>query len=325
MVVPPRVRSEVARVLGAPVSRARRAYGGYGPSATFDLTLADGRRAFFKGTYPLAADSGVVWSLDREEVVYRRLGHRIEPWAPAYLGSVRADGWHALLLELIAGGPVLPWTRSKVRRAVRSFAAFHASTLGEPLPAWLSRSQHHEFSTSWRRLQHDDAAIERLAGLAGPRRQEAAAWLSASMGALRRAERPLRGVPGPAALLHFDTRSDNVRLQGGLLRLFDWPFASVGPPEIDIAAFAQSIEAENGPPAEMVLGWYEAALPLRREAVIASVAGIAGYFADRAPRAEVPALPRLRTIQRRQLQASLRWAAHLLDLPEPSWLASFPG
>ena len=50
------------------------------------------------------------------------------------------------------------------------------------------------------------------------------------------------------ALLHFDTRSDNLRLQsGGRLRLFDWPYASLGPPELDVAAFAQSITCEGGP------------------------------------------------------------------------------
>ncbi|HET9681083.1 MAG TPA: hypothetical protein VFP19_03520, partial [Candidatus Limnocylindrales bacterium] len=164
--VPPRVRSEVQRRLGAPVIRARRAYGGYGPSATFALTLTDGRRAFLKGTYPLPEDSGVVWSLDREDAVYRRLGRLIAPWAPGYLGSVRADGWHVLLLELVGDGSVLPWTRPKVKRAVRSFAAFHASTLGQPLPRWLSRTQHEEFASSWRRLERDPDAIERLCVLA---------------------------------------------------------------------------------------------------------------------------------------------------------------
>lgn len=322
--VPPRVRLGVARLLGSPVVHGRRTYGGYGPSATLVLTLADGRRAFFKGTYPLPEGSGVRWSLDHEEDVYRRLGRVIEPWAPAYLGSVRADGWHALLLEPLGGTPVLPWTRPKAQRAVQSYAAFHASTLGQPMPAWLSRTQHREFSGYWRAMARDEAALERLAALAGPRSGEAVEWLRGSVGTLRRGERALRRAEGPSALLHFDTRSDNVRLEGPLLRMFDWPDASVGPPEFDIAAFAQSIEAEGGPRSEVVLGWYEAVLPLRRDVLAGSVAGIAGYFADRAPRPDISGLPRLRSIQRRQLKASLRWAASLLDLPEPTWLASVP-
>lgn len=323
-VVPPRMKTAVGRLLGSPVVRARRSYGGYGPSATFVLTLADDRRAFFKGTYPLPEDSGVRWSLDREEALYRRLGHVIRPWAPAYLGSVRADGWHGLLLELLPSRSVLPWTQAKARRAARSYAAFHAATLGEQLPSWLSRTQHREFSGYWGKIARDVTALERLTGLAGERSVEARAWLRSSMRALRQAERALRTAQGPSALLHFDTRSDNIRLEGGLLRMFDWPFASVGPPEIDIAAFAQTIEAEDGPRSEAVLTWYEAVLPLRSDVLIGSIVGIAGYFADRAPRPDVPELPRLRSIQRRQLKASLRWAAAVLDLPEPSWLAAVP-
>jgi hypothetical protein len=323
-VVPARLKGAVARALGSPVVRAQRTYGGYSPSATYLLTLADGKRAFFKGTYPLPEGSGVRWALDREAAVYRRLGRIIMPWAPEYLGSVRADRWHAVLLELVGGTPALPWTRPKAMRAIRSYAAFHASTLGGAAPRWLSHTQHREFAVFWRRIAKDEAAFDRLAALAGTRRGEAMEWLRACIGTLSRGERALRQAGEPYALLHFDTRSDNIRLDGDLLRIFDWPFASVGPAEFDVAAFAQSIEAEGGPDCEASIGWYESVLPLRREVLVGSVAGIAGYFADRGPRSAVPGLPRLRSFQRRQLKASLGWAARLLDLPEPSWLAAVP-
>lgn len=322
--VPPQVKDAVAEALSAPVVRATRSYGGYAPSATFRVRLANERRAFIKATFPLPEGSAVRWSLDREEVVYRRLGDVIQPWAPEYIGSIHADGWHALLLELVDAPSVLPWTGPKARRALRSYAAFHASTLGRPLPRWLSRSQHRDFSIFWRRISSDESAIDRLAALAGPRAGEARDWLRTHAGILIRAERALRRAPKPHALLHFDTRSDNVRLQGATLRIFDWPFASVGPAEFDVAAFVQSIEAEGGPRADTALGWYESALPLRRDVLIGSVASIAGYFADRAPRPAPPGLPRLRWVQRRQLKASLRWAARVLELPEPAWLAAVP-
>ena len=323
-VVPARLKEAVAQTLGAPVVRATRAYGGYAPSATFRLTMADGGRAFLKATFPLPEGSAVRWSLDREEVVYRRLGDVIQPWAPEYIGSIRADGWHALVLEQVDGSSVLPWTVAKATRALRSYAAFHASTLGRPLPRWLSRSQHREFSMFWRRIAADESAIDRLAALAGPRADEARDWLRRNVGILSRAERGLRRAPEPHALLHFDTRSDNVRLQGTSLRIFDWPFASVGPAEFDVAAFVQSIEAEGGPPATTALGWYESALPLRRDVLIGSIAGLAGYFAERAPRPAPPELPRLRWVQRRQLKASLGWAAQVLEMPESTWLAAVP-
>jgi hypothetical protein len=106
--------------------------------------------------------------------------------------------------------------------------------------------------------------------------------------------------------------------------MFDWPFASVGPAEFDVAAFAQGVAAEGGPAPERVVAWYEEVLPLRAVVLDASLAGIAGYFADRAWRPPMSGLPRLRSIQRRQLKASLAWAARRFALPEPRWLDVVP-
>jgi Phosphotransferase enzyme family len=318
--VPRVVKDRVEAVLGLRVVRAVRSYGGYGPSATFLLTLGDGSRAFFKGTYPLPQGSAVKWSLEEEEKVYSRLAALIDPWAPAYLGSIRVEGWHALLIEAVYGERVVPWTRGKACRAARSYAAFHAATAGRPLPRWLPRDAHLEFARYWQALEADRDARGRLAVLAGPNHAQAADWLRASIGALAEAEKALATAGPPFALLHSDTRSDNIRLDGDLLRMFDWPFACVGPPEFDLAAFAQSIESEGGPDAADVTKWYSEIRPVRAEVMTAAVVGIAGYFADRAPRPDVPGLPRLRSVQRRQLKASLPWAARLLGLPEPAWL-----
>ena len=120
--------------------------------------------------------------------------------------------------------------------------------------------------------------------------------------------------------MHFDTRSDNVRLQGRLLRIFDWNFAAVGPHEFEVAAFAQAVTMEGGPSPERVVAEYQRVLPLRSVALDASIAAIAGYFADRAWRPAQLGLPRVRQVQRRQLKATLAWAARRFDLPEPRWL-----
>jgi hypothetical protein len=104
--------------------------------------------------------------------------------------------------------------------------------------------------------------------------------------------------------------------------MFDWPFASVGPAEFDVVAFAQGVAAEGGPADEQIVDWYQEVLPLRANIIDASLAGVAGYFADRAPLPPPPGLPRLRSIQRRQLKASLAWAARRFDLPEPRWLSA---
>ena len=319
--VPRAVRERTEQMLHARVVRARRAFGGYGPSATFVLTLDDGRRAFFKGVYPLPEGSAVRWRLDEEELVYQELRDLVAPWAPAYYGSLRTDGWHALLIEALGGDRVPPWTAPHARRAVRSYADFHAHTLDAPLPDLLPRGNHLEFTGYWAALTADEQLRNRLAGLcATPQaRLDAAKWIAAHGPALDAAEAPLLSTRR-FALLHFDTRSDNIRLDGDLLRMFDWPFACAGPAELDFAAFAQSITLEGGPEPEQLTEWYSEVLPLADDVLTASVVGISGYFADRGSSPDLPGLPRLRAFQRSQLKSSLRWSARRLALPEPKWL-----
>lgn len=324
--VPPAVRAEVERRLGAGVRRAVRTYGGYAPSATFRLSLEDGRSVFLKAAYPLPEDSPVQFAVDREERVYRGLHHLITPWAPAYYGSVVLGGWQALLLEDVGPATVPPWTPAKAGAAMVGYGALHRASFGAPLPGWLPR-RWRGFGATWQELWAVPEGPARLAELAGGRSGEASAWLAAHFGALDGAAQALSRVRGPYAVLHLDTRSDNIRVHPGAavpLRVFDWPAAAAGPPELDVMAFVQSIVCEGGPAPEALLRWYAAEQPVRERVLALSAAAIAGFFARRAWQPDVPALPRLRSVQRRQLRASLRWAAQLLALPDPVWLAAVP-
>ena len=317
------VKDEVAKLLGSPVARAERVFGGFTPSATFRMRLRDGRRAFLKGTYPLEQDSAVLWKLEEEEHIYQRLGPYLRPWAPAYHGAARADGWHVLVLEDLGPQTMPPWSLAKVRACARSYAAFHASTYGKPLPRWLSRIEHQDFAMFWDRLA-SSGELRGTASLAKRRADEAEEWLDVALPVLRAKSALLMKLRPPFSLMHFDTRSDNIRLQGKLLRIFDWNFACAGPHEMDVAAFAQAVTAEGGPEPERLVAEYDLLLPLRSVALDASLAGIAGYFADRAWRPPQAGLPRIRQVQRRQLKATLAWAARHFDLPEPRWLSAVP-
>ncbi len=310
-------------MLGSRILRATLAYGGYAPSATYRLVLADGRRAFFKASYPAPPGSGVRWVVDQEDRRYRALSRWIAGFAPRHLGSFSMEGWYVLLLEDLGPATMPPWTASRTRRAARSYADFHARTLGATLPRWLPRDQHASFGGYWGQLA-TDRQLGETAHLPRRRATEAEEWLAVALPVMRDLELGLPAIRRPFALLHFDTRSDNVRLVEDRLVMFDWPFACVGPIEFDVAAFAQAIAAEGGPPPERVLSWYEEVLPLRGDALDTCVAGIAGYFAQRAWQPPIPGLPRLRSIQRRQLKATLAWAARRFDLPEPRWLAAVP-
>jgi aminoglycoside phosphotransferase (APT) family kinase protein len=135
----------------------------------------------------------------------------------------------------------------------------------------------------------------------------------------------LQTAPRPHALLHADTRSDNLRIQSGTrLRVFDWPYACLGPPEFNLAAFVQSIWVEGGPDPETCLAWYAERLEVRTEVLDCSLAAVTGFFADRARMPPLPGLPRVRSFQRRQLKACLAWCASRLGFRPPDWTEAIP-
>jgi hypothetical protein len=226
-----------------------------------------------------------------------------------------------MVLEDVGPQTMPPWTSVRWKACARSYAAFHAHTYGKPLPRWLSRIEHQDFAPFWDRLT-STGELRRTASLAKRRADEAEEWLDVALPVLRENAALLLKLRPPFAFMHFDTRSDNIRLHGKLLRMFDWNFAAAGPIEFEVAAFAQSIAMEGGPEPERFVAEYDLVLPLRSVALDASIAGIAGYFADRAWRPPTKGLPRIRSVQRRQLKATLAWAARHFDLPEPRWLAA---
>jgi hypothetical protein len=302
-----------------------RIWGGYGPSATFRLFLGHGRRVVFKGVYE-SPNEFLLQAFDAEARVYRELGDLLGRWAPAFFGEVEHADWKALLLEDLGPARVPPWTPRHSAMAVRDFAEFHKSTLGRTdIPAWVPRTDHVELASSWRDIAAQLDGVPNVAGLAGQQRPEAQEWLETHINTLTSTALQLMNVDQPHALLHFDARSDNLRIQpGGRLRLFDWPFACVAPPEMDLVELAQSITTEGGPSPERCVDWYRERLGLREEALVASVAALAGFFAARAWQPPIPGVPRVRSFQRRQLRTTLAWSARQLNLPEPTWLAAIP-
>jgi Ser/Thr protein kinase RdoA (MazF antagonist) len=318
--MPRELRDAVARTLGARVVRAARVWGGYSPSPTFRLLLADGRRAFVKATGP-EDNAFAQAAFARETRIYEQLGDVIAPWAPLLYGSVTCGEWWALVLEDLGAPSVPPWRRDDARAIARAYAEFHQATLGASLPEWLPQAEHYLARES--RLWEQIAAmgeLEAIAGMAGERAAEALRWLEAATPLLARVSLALTSGGGPHALLHGDTRSDNLRWTNGRLRLFDWPHAGIGVPEYDLGAFAQSVTLEGGLAPEEFVDWYAEVLPARAEQLDASVAAIAAFFADLAWRPAISGLPRLRPFQRAQLCVTLDWTARRLRLPTPTWL-----
>jgi len=243
--VPRGVRERAQAALGAGVVRGTRVWGGYGPTPTFRLKLADGRGVFFKGTNR-TSNEFARGALAREERVYRELSGLIGLWAPRFYSAFRHDDWHVLLLEDAGPQTVPPWTPATSRRIAHAYAAFHASTWDMNLPLWLPRPADSLARVTWSRVAEESDGLRSVAALASGHAKAAHAWLRASLPLLFRLGDAAATLPGPYALLHGDTRSDNLRFTRGRLYLFDWPSIEVGRPELDVAAFAQSITVEGG-------------------------------------------------------------------------------
>lgn len=173
--VPREVRRHVAHTVGSTVARASRVWGGYGPTPTFRLLLADGRGVFFKGVNATSNEFSRR-SLAAEEKIYQQAGDLIRGWTPAYLGSFHRGDWHVLLLEDLGPKTVPPWRPVITRAIVRSFADIHRSTLGATLPISLPR-QRAPYGPPWEEIEKASDGFARIAEAAGSSAVGAYRWL----------------------------------------------------------------------------------------------------------------------------------------------------
>ncbi|MBT5773085.1 MAG: phosphotransferase, partial [Dehalococcoidia bacterium] len=131
------------------------------------------------------------------------------------------DGRPGLVMDRVDGGPMLsamlgrPW---RLLPLVRRFGEIHAQLNAVAAPEGLVTV--HEWSRS---------QLEKLGGADARLR----AW----------AERELETLPGGDSLLHGDYHPLNLLMAGGEPQVIDWPTASIGPAEADIAQTRVLIEA----------------------------------------------------------------------------------
>jgi hypothetical protein len=99
-------------------------------------------------------------------------------------------------------------------------------------------------------------------------------------------------------------RSDNICLTESRAIFVDWNLACLSNPKLDLGFWLPSLAYEGGPEPETIL-------PDAPEIA----AWVAGFFAARAGRPEIHDAPRVRLVQRQQLETALPWAVRSLDLP----------
>lgn len=316
--VPKAVRQHVDAALGLPVVRATRIWGGYAPTPTYRLVLTDGRHGFFKGTYQ-ASNEVAKNALLYEERVYRDLGTILGRWMPQLYATIQHDDWHVLLLEDLGPKSVPPWTPGRTRAITHALACFHQSSLGSRPPEWLSRPDERLQQENWTKMAQESLEFQKVATLAGEESAQALEWFQKISPHIEHLMKQPVLREGAYAILHGDLRSDNLRFTRRQLYLFDWPAITVGRPEWDMVAFAQSVTVEGGPSPEQVLTWYGEQFPLNINAIECALAWWLTFFADRAWRPEISELPRVRRFQRQQLSVIVSWAARQWSLPQPAW------
>jgi hypothetical protein len=242
--------------------------------------------AFVKlGATPVTAN----W-FRREHAFYRSLAGSFMP----ELVGFSDDGVVPVLAieDLSAADWPPPWTDGRVQEVLASLALVHATPPPshlEPVPALDP--------TGWQSVRQSP---DRFLALDLCSRE----WLMDALPALEAASDPAP-IHG-SALLHLDVRSDNVCFRNGSAVLVDWVAAVVGNPDLDIAFWLPSLEADGGPQPEAIL-------PNAPELA----AWVAGFFCSRAGEPPIRDAPHVRPLQLAQSRTALPWAARALGLPPP--------
>ncbi|GAB5388315.1 MAG: hypothetical protein Alpg2KO_12830 [Alphaproteobacteria bacterium] len=326
--IPHALRRAIDEQLGSPVVEAEIAWGGYSPSASYHLTLADGSRAFAKGTHPGQTREGHAMML-AEITSYRDL-QPISRIACGYRGSVDQEDWHLLLLDRLDGVSMLDAEQpAHVTALLTRYLAFQQDCAAlSSRPDWLVPGPENPLVSvvfsgegGWLDLNKPEVAHGFETLFEDP--QAARNWMQDSVPALIERQQAITSLTPqatPWGVLHVDMRSDNILiLPDGSARLIDWPNTCEGPIASDLSGWMPSLMAEGGPtPDRLIAEWHDLGGPqIEMDHIITGLTRISGYFMDNAWKPCPPALPRLRWVQKRQLFAALPWLCSALDLPPP--------
>jgi hypothetical protein len=295
--LPEGLREAIAERLGAPVTAARSAGGGFTRAFAAVLTTAAGHRAFVKAA-PLH-DPTSQWYA-REASITSSLPPAVAAARPVW--TLVHSGHFALCLDAVDGHvPALPWSPAELRSALAAWstaAAALASPSAEllaagppPLPEILRAEM------SW---------WSEIAAGREPMPATAQGTLAPSrLAELAELERAAPDLADGAGLLHGDLRIDNVLIDGtGRAWLCDWTWPALGAPWFDtvtllISAYASGLDADAAlapwdPPAAGVDG---------------ALAALAGYWLVRADGGPSSASPHSRQHQRFSGRQALAWLA----------------
>jgi hypothetical protein len=280
------IEQRVAAAVDRPLRSLRRVETrGYAMAYHAIAEFDDGSTAFVK-----AGAEEITSQFLRDEL---RLYRAVQaPFMPRLLGYDEAEPPFLVLEDLSDWRWPPPWDDEAIAQVRAALAALWRI----PPPEWVPSiaAEGEWILGGWAAIEADPTPFLSL-GLCS------ADWLDHALPALRSAAEsaPIEGE----ALVHLDVRSDNICLTERGAVLVDWNLVHIANPDLDLAAWAPSLHLEGGPPPEDVV-----------PNAPGLAAGLAGFFASRAGLPPPSTAPKVREIQRAQLEVALPWACRELNL-----------
>jgi Ser/Thr protein kinase RdoA (MazF antagonist) len=227
--------------------------------------------------------------------------------APDLLWSHDDGTWVLLGFASVHGRtPETPWRPDQLARVLR--AVGELADGGTPSPPALPplREELAATMSGWRSLADDGAATDRALAAVGP----LGAWVQTHLDELCALEAAGPDAATGSTLVHNDLRADNVMLDLDDERvwLIDWPHAGgQGARWFDLLGMLPSVAMQGGgDPAEHFWS-HPNSRGADRDAVRATLAGLAGYFVHGSVQPPPPGLANLRPFQGAQGVAALEW------------------
>ncbi|HEU4426250.1 MAG TPA: phosphotransferase [Pilimelia sp.] len=299
--LPTDLRTAIEARLGAPVTSATTAGGGFTRGFAAVLTTAGGDRAFVKAaaldTQPDLAD----W-YGRETVITASLPERVPAARPRWAATIA--GHFVVCFDAIDGHmPELPWRSEELDAALAAWAVA-ADELRVP-PPYLAALDLPRLTD----LLRSDLSYWKgiLAGRESmpPAPPQAAARLR-ELAAL---EATLPGYADTPGVIHCDLRLDNVLIDShGEAWICDWNWLCYGPAWFDTAALLITAYA-SGLDADARFAAHPTAAGAPDDALDAALAAFAGFYLSRAAGEQTLASPHVRTHQLWSGEQALAWLA----------------
>lgn len=278
--------ARIERLTGAKVESYRHVAGGYTPALR--LLCKSAAASFFVkiGATPLTSQF-----LRREIQIYNTVSG---VFMPKLLASEDHEREPILIIEDLSRHHwPPPWRERDVELTVAQIKAMHST----PASLETYEQAHGTPKPNWQFVAADPEPLLAL-GLVD------AKWLEPALPSLIEFE--AKCSTAGDNLTHLDLRSDNTCLTSERAIFVDWNFACLANPRLDLGFWLPSLMYEGGPEPEKIL-------PDAPEVA----AWVSGFFAARAGLPGVSDAPRVRLVQRQQLQTALPWAVRALGLPPP--------